>query len=139
MPTIFKTTQNVLTGVGEHWDENWLDSDVPVYPPREEWPYDREMQIEDVYLWEQIAEPWDIGVYAAYDPYAEFYLIRHEKNYNYDGWKPADAPRTFSFETFYGPGAQQEVYKRMKELGFPLTVRKVWIDDDKMWLYQNQQ
>ena len=137
MPT-FKTTENLLTGEGEFWNENWLDSDKPVFPPKQDWPYDREMQINDVYLWEQLAEPWDIGVYAAYDPYAEFYVIRREKDYNYCGWKPEDAPRTFSFETFYGPGAQQEVYKRMKELGFPLTVNKKWVDQDKMWLYPNQ-
>ena len=78
MPT-FKTTENIVTGTGEYFDENWMDSDTLVLPEREYWDYQRELKIEDINIWKVIAEPWGIGVYAAWDPYAEFYLIRYDK------------------------------------------------------------
>jgi hypothetical protein len=136
MRPTFKKTEHILTGEGEFFDPNWMDSNKPIWPPYQEWDYQREMRIEDVYLWEQICEPWHIGVYAAYDPYAEFYVIRKEINYNFSGWKPPDEARTFEFEVFYGPGSQKQVYKRMQELGVNWQLTDVWVDDNKLWLYQ---
>jgi len=132
---IFKTSEAILHGGDEYWDPNWLDSDKIQVPPNEEWRYDREMRFEDVYMWEVLAEPWDWGVYAAWDPYAEFYVIRHETDYNCDGYKPDNALRTFSFETYYGKGAQKEVFKRCKELGINLRFTQKWVPDDQVYLY----
>lgn len=138
---LFKSTYNILKKQDEDevFNPNWMDSDKLILPPKRDWTYDRDMQIEDVDIWEQLYyQDGGLGIYASWSPYAEFYLIttgidfrqgpRYENNIPY--WD-----RTF--ETFYGPGAQQKVYKRAKELGINLQVYNTWVDPDKLWLYQS--
>ena len=135
MPT-FRTTEQIKQGWGEFFDENWMNSNTLILPPKESWKYDREMRIEDVNVWEVIAEPWDVGVYAAWDPYAEFYLIRRETGYAAINWY-LHSDRKFEFETYYGPGANQAVQKRMKELNIPFETTEVWVEPQDMWLYSS--
>ena len=125
----------MLHGSGEYYDPNWMDSNTVVLPPKEPWDYGRELDISDINIWEQICAPWDLAVFAAWDPHAEFYVVRFEDNYNYDGSKSADEKRQFRFETYYGKGAQEQVYNRLKEVGLTLPLNDVWVDPDKMWLY----
>lgn len=138
MPT-FKTTDHIFKGEGELWDDNWMDSDTLVLPPREFWDYSRELRVEDVHSWEVISEPWDVGIYAAWDPYAEFFLIRYETDYRTNPMYQLDrfngVPRKFQMETYYGQGAEKLVKARAKELGVNLHVNNLWVDPDKMWLY----
>lgn len=134
MPT-FRTTEQIKQGWGEFYDENWMDSDTLILPPKETWKYDREMKIEDVNVWEVIAEPAEIGIYAAWDPYAEFYLIRKEKNYAGPGWY-IYVDRKFDYETYYGAGANEAIKKRMKELNIPFEPTEVWVEPEDMWLYK---
>ena len=131
---IFKKTEHILSGTGEHFDPNWLDSNEVILPPKFDWDYQREMRVEDVYLWEQITEPWEYGVYAAWDPYAEFFLLRRETDYEKLAWDPTHK-RQFQFETFYGQGAQARLIQRMRQLGIPVHFNDVWIDPEKLWLY----
>lgn len=133
IPT-FKKTEHILTGYGEYFDINWFNYDEPQLPPRIDWDYQRELRIEDVFLWEVITEPWEYGVYAAWDPYGELYVIRKESDYEKMMWDP-DHKRLFDFEVFYGQGAQKQVVKRMNELGIHVAYQKVWVPDDKLWLY----
>lgn len=125
----FKTTQNILKTPWEDelWEENWMDSDKLVLPPNAEWHYERELQIQDVSVWEVLYQQGGgLGIYASWDPYAEFYLItQHEF-----------LIKTNAIETYYGPGAQESVQKRAKELGVPLTLNKIWVDPEDMWLYE---
>jgi hypothetical protein len=134
MPT-FRTTNQIFNGEGEYWDENWMDSNKLVLPSTSDWDYQREMQIEDVNIWEVIAEPWDKGVYASWDPYAEFYLVRLEKQY---GQKNINEKRTFQFETYYGPGANIAIQKRMSELNIPYKIKNKWVENEDMWLYSEE-
>lgn len=121
----WRTTKNIFSDLGEHFDPNWMDSDKLITPPNKPWDYKRDMQIEDVNLWEEIRfNPVGIGVWAAWDPYAEFYMITNGKS---------------AIETFYGPGASRSVYKRAKELGVLLPIREYWVEDDEMWLHQNPE
>jgi hypothetical protein len=93
-----------------------------LYPKRyKKWDYKRELEIEDVNLWETVAEN-ACGVYVSYDPYAEFYLI-------------IDFKDKTKFKTYYGPKAQQKVIKKMKELKIDIPFRKIWVDPEDMWLY----
>lgn len=137
---LFKSTYNILTKPDEDevWNANWMDSDKLVLPPKTAWTYDRELQLEDVDIWEQLAfHSGIIGVYAAWAPYAEFYLITLGNNFS-------NSPRVINgavywdkhYETFYGPGAQQKVYKRAKALGIDLQLHKTWVEPDKLWLHQ---
>ena len=139
----FKTTYNILTRVDqdELFDPNWMDSDKVVLPPKTDWDYKREMTIEDVDIWEQLAiGQGGVGVYAAWQPYAEFYLV-------ITGYDNKNSARVVDgvtvdpkkIETYYGQGAQKKVYKRARELGIDLSVYKTWVPDDKAWVYSDPQ
>lgn len=122
----FKSNANLFVHLDEYYDRNWNQSDSLNVPPTQKWTYDREMQIEDVDLWEVIYEEGGgKGVYASYMPYAEFYLICTG---NYDGRNPR-------METYYGPGAEDTVIKRMNELKWPYPINDKWIDDEDLWLH----
>jgi len=121
---IFRTTDNIFKDNGEYFDPNWLDSDKLVLPPRQEWDYKREMQIEDVDLWEVILEISGFGVYASWQPYAEFYLLK----------KPND----LYTETFYGKKSQSRLYQTLKKEGINLPLHNTWVDSDKLWLYTDE-
>jgi hypothetical protein len=124
----FKSSQNIFKDFGEVFDTNWMDSNKIILPPKIDWDYKREMRFEDVNIWEVIYEQGGaVAVYAAWDPYAEFYLVRV-------GWyKEAQG---HGFETYYGPGAQKQVQTRMKDLGIPFTTQQHWVEPEDMWLYQ---
>jgi hypothetical protein len=137
---LFKSTYNILVKPDEDevFNHNWMDSNTLILPPKTDWSYDREMQIEDVDIWEQLYyDNTGIGIYASWAPYAEFYLIT-------TGFKENTAPRIVNgvpywdknVETFYGAGAQKQVMIRARQLGVQLATHKTWIDDDELWLYQ---
>ena len=136
----FATTQHILQGSGEFYDVNWMDSDKLVLPPKKEWDYSRELRIEDVDLWEIIAEPWDIGFYAAWDPHAQFYLIRIEQDHWENTYSTRANPhkRTFRFETYYGPGSENIAVSRMKELTphSNFASYEHWVEPEEIYLYQ---
>ena len=131
----FKTTYNILRVLDENEldNVNHLDRDTIWIPPTTDWDYSREMQIEDVDIWEVLYEAsGGIGIYVSWSPYAEFYLVS-------TGFK-SNTPNTWPYndkilETYYGPGAQTKVSKRAKDLNIPLTFEKVWVDSQDMWLY----
>lgn len=120
----FKTTENIFKDKGEYFDPNWMDSDKVILPPRTEWDYKRNMQIEDVDIWEVIIEA-GYSVYAAWSPYAEFYMLLPTVFYNDNG-----------VELYYGKGAHNMIIKRMKELEIPVSIKKIWVEPKDMWLYE---
>lgn len=138
---VYKTTYNILTRPWEDelFNQNMFDTDVPYVPPTKEWTYEREMQIEDIDIWEVLYESaGGVGVYAAWLPYAEFYMIT-------TGVKPKPADDHIvryqnwcekNIELFYGPGAQHKVFSRAKELNISLEVHKSWVEEEDLWLYQ---
>ena len=132
---LFKSTYNILKAPDEDevFNPNWMDSDKIILPPTRDWDYQRELQIEDIDIWEVLYEAnLGMGIYAAWTPHAEFYMIT-------TGWKPLQAGQRINdkfIETYYGAGAQQKVSQRAKELGMPLGTFTSWVDDDKLWLYQ---
>lgn len=118
----YKTTENIFKNSQEFFDPNWMDSDKVIYPETNEWDYSRELSIEDVDIWEVLGET-SHGVYAAYLPFAEFYLI---VPFNMkDKW-----------ETYYGAGANKKVARRMKELNMWVPKHTIWVEPDDMWLYE---
>jgi hypothetical protein len=121
----FKSTQNIFKDFGEVFESKWMDSNKIEVPPHPKWDYSRELKIEDVDIWEVIYEQsGGVGVYAAWCPNAEFYLVR-------TGWQ--NVPN--DIETYYGAGANYKVQARMKQLGIPFAITEVWVDDEDMWLY----
>lgn len=76
----WKTTENILhlNKDGEFFDENWMNYDrIWQYAPEPvPWDGERPIRFEDVDLWEVISEmSGPVGVYGAYQPYAEYYVI----------------------------------------------------------------
>lgn len=131
----FKTTHTILKAPWENevFESNWMDSNKLILPPggpddpKAQWDYNREMNIDDVEIWEQLSyQGGGLGLYAAWLPYAEFYLVTHHLLLY----------RKDPFETFYGPMAMQRAYHRAKELGIPIEIKKIWVNDDDLWLYQ---
>lgn len=124
----FRTTEQIFKPSTDFFDDNWMDSNKIILPPKTEWDYQREMKIEDVNLWEIIYEQsGGIAMYASWDPYAEFYMIRAGWQKEALGW---------GTETYYGKGAQKMIRQRAKELGIQVTEQKIWVEPDDMWIYQ---
>ena len=142
----FKTTFNILKKPDEDeaWNDNWMDSDTIITPPKTEWDYKRDMKIEDVQLWEVLYEgSGGIGLYAAWEPYAECYMITSGIDFK-------NAPRFFDsdpgipywdriVDIYYGLGCQQSVIQKANELGIPLNFQQHWIENENMWLYQKPE
>jgi len=101
-----------------------MDSNTLQLPPKKDWDYSRELTIEEVDIWEVI---WEAsggqGLYASWSPYAEFYLL------NING----------QINTLYGPNSQKELIKTIKELNLPISINKIWVEPEDMWLYSEQE
>ena len=138
---VFKTTYNILKKFDEDeiYTDNIYDSDKLVLPPMYNWSYDREMNVEDVDVWEVLYEESNgIGFYAAWCPYAEFYLITTGMDYRHEP-RVVDEIRYWDrfWETYYGQGSLDKVMKRIKELNINVAIHNdYWVDDDMMWLYR---
>lgn len=101
----FKTTEMILKSNMEYFDENWMDTPFLQLPESNSWDYSRELNIEDIDLWEVITEmSGPTGLYAAWLPYAEFYMIIINKNID---------------STYYGKGSDEYAAKRCDELKIP--------------------
>ena len=122
---IFKTTEQILL---EPWQTDAVNLVLPgikfeVTPPQSEWNPKDNIKISDVKLWERIYyKGAHVGVYAAWDPDVEFYLV----TYNLFLHKPQ------GMKTFFGPGAKRQVWKLAKELKVTLPINKIWVDDSKL-------
>ena len=105
-----------------------MDYNEIILPAKKDWDYKRSLKIEDINIWEVIYEQsGGIGIYAAWDPYAEFYMIRV-------GWFLEE--QGYGAEFYYGPGAMDKMMIRAKELGITISTHKEWIEPEHMWLYQ---
>jgi hypothetical protein len=137
----FKSTYNILTKPDEDevFDKNWMDRNSVYIPPNKEWDYARELQIEDIDLWEVIEErSGGLGIYAAWDPYAEFYLITTGFDLRNSQYVINGAVYTYkNIETYYGHNATKRVYERAKQLGIVLPIYKKWVDSEAVQTYTN--
>jgi hypothetical protein len=125
----FKTTHNLLNAPweDEFYDPNWANSNALILPPKKEWDYKREIQIEDVDVWELIYfASGGTMLAAAWDPYAEFYIVTKDLYLN---------TQTSYMETFYGNTAGLRAYKKAIEFGMPVELNQVWVEPEDMWLH----
>lgn len=124
---VFRTTENILKDKSslDYFDENWMDHDTLQLPPRFFWDYSRELKIEDVDLWEVLMEGSregkTSGVYAAWSPYAEFYLVMLG---------------CCVVETFYGAKAQERLKSFLLQHDIVLGESSYWVSQEDMWLYE---
>lgn len=99
---IFKTNQDIFKTLGEEvFNPNWNNYDTVQLPPNPLWDNSRELQVEDVDIWEVIYEGGGgNALYAAWCPYAKFFMLRHN----------------FNIETYYGDDGEKRLEKRLKDL-----------------------
>jgi hypothetical protein len=115
---IFKSTYQILNNP---WKEDVPNVDLypKIFPPSVEWKNDKHLEITDVSLWEQIYyEPGIIGVYAAWDPKAELYLV----TYNFL------LGENTGYKTFWGNNCVDDIVKELQNLGIDIPVRQIKID-----------
>lgn len=81
------------------------------------WQSPQEITLDDVTFWEQLYfQPGNMGIYVAWSPYAEFYMVVHNL-YSY-------AAR--GILTFTGNSAHEQLQNYVIPLQINLTVRRVW-------------
>lgn len=133
MPS-FRSTYNIFKKPDEDevFDPNWMDSNKLILPPRNDWDYKREIQIEDVDIWEVIYESGTADLYAAWCPHAEFYMLVTKNFSKQRKWGETVKPE---IETFYGIDANILVQKRMKALNCSISTNMHWVEPEQMWLY----
>lgn len=126
---LFRTNKDIFGDRGEEaFESRFMDSNVIQMPKNGRWDYNATLQPDRVEIWEVIFEDtWGWGVYAAWEPYAELYMIR----------MPPTNDGTSIFDCYYGQGAHDRVMKFMVENKIPFGTSPIWVDDDEMWLYQN--
>jgi hypothetical protein len=114
---IFKSTYQILNNP---WKEDVpnIDPFPIVRPPSKSWEGNRTIRLDDVNLWEQIYyEPGVIGVYAAWDPIDEFYLI----TYN------CFLGQNSGYKLFHGNTAVDNLIEELKLLEINIPVRTIKI------------
>jgi hypothetical protein len=112
----FKSTYNILKKRDEDevFNPNWMDSNKLILPSKKIWDYKRPLQIEDIDIWEVIYEQGGgTGVYAAWDPYADFFMVLINDK----------------IETFYGKGCEKRVMKYLDFYKIPYPRSKVWVEE----------
>ncbi len=76
--------------------------------------------VADIAVWEEIYfKPGIVGVYAAWDPYCEFYLVYY----------PVLAETNFHSLTFFGEDASDKVQKLLATYDIHLATNNVWVDE----------
>lgn len=102
---LFRTNQDIFkTNAEELHDENHKNYDHVILPPSPMWDGKREMQIEDVEIWEVIVESGGgTGVYAAWCPYDKFFMFRYKTE----------------IDTFYGDEGEKMLESKLKSLNIP--------------------
>lgn len=113
--SLFVTTDTIFEN---SW--NYIPHDNTVsLPPQESWNENTDIKLDDIKIWEQIYfEPGNVGVYAAWNPYVEFYMITFNcflKDKKY-------------IEIYQGSNSANEVLGRLKDFGINLDYQEIWID-----------
>lgn len=127
---IFRTTSEILAAL---WDETdfhvgQAQHHYTALPDSQSWLHRDDLTFDQVRIWETLYYKGGVmGMYAAWDPYAEFFIITH--NLFLDN--PA------GIEIFYGPGAIRQFYNRAKELGVELPIGPVWVESEHLPSYDH--
>ena len=121
---LFRSSQNIFSDFGEVFDPNWMDKDTITLPPSPKWVGPAAIQFEDVDIWEVIIESGKGKVYAAWCPYAEFYMVLIPDNL---GWGCT------AIEYYW---SHKELLKRLDELTIPYVLHKKWIEPEEISLYK---
>jgi hypothetical protein len=117
----FRTTVEILN---RDWDNSAKSEQAYSWsnlPRQIHWNKDRAPTIEDIETWEEIYyQCGSLGIYGAWSPYVELYVIVH----------CFYSKKDKGIEMYYGPNAGQQVKERAKLFGIDLPINKIWVDYD---------
>jgi hypothetical protein len=119
----WKTTEQIinLSKDGEVFDENWMNYDkVFQYMPKPTlWTENRVPRFEEIDIWEVISETsGPVGVYAAWQPYAEVYVVTKGWRIveEFSGWNANDRLEKYlvlnNIPYPKGPDIPEELYNK---------------------------
>lgn len=112
---IFKTTNDILS---KPWNDNLLNQ-IQELPLKEEWIKPNLPIFEDIVTWEQIYyQPGNVGIYAAWSPYVELFIITHDWFLN----------QSAGIEVFSGGDASENTKRRAQQLGITIPTNTVWVN-----------
>lgn len=127
--SIFKTTTEILN---RDWDTQVTKPSYYTWetlPLQKHWISNEELEFDKVEVWEEIYyQIGSFGIYAAWSPNAELYVIVHSFY----------TKKLKGIEIFYGPTAGKEVKDRAEKLGVNLPVNKIWVDHSSIHNYDGQ-
>jgi hypothetical protein len=116
---VFKTTDEILTN---RWEVGQETIDLP---RRYEWIKSRTVEFSDITTWEQIYfQPGNIGIYAAWSPYVEMYVI----TYNLLDY----------YTVHFGEDAGKAVFQTADKLGITLPINQVWVPQNDPLLAEDR-
>lgn len=119
---LVKTTEQILSNPWINVGQNTTEK-----PKTVNWNYDNGVSIFDISLWETIFfQPGNIGIYAAWDPYIEYYILTNNLFLGSDA----------GFLEFYGAGSCEKIMEKCKELRIELSSNRMWVEEKDLWLYQ---
>ena len=105
---VFKTTDEILTN---RWE---VGQETTNFPRRHQWIKTRIVEFSDITTWEQIYfQPGNIGIYAAWSPYVEMYVITYNLLDHYT--------------VYFGEDAGKTVFQTAHKLGITLPINHVWV------------
>jgi hypothetical protein len=108
---ILKSTREILDNP---WDECLQNAIIPQNVPPQCYEL---LTFDEIEVWEQIYfDGGNIGIYGAWKPYAEFYII----TYNLFMKIPA------GIEIYQGVDAGSKIWKKASELGIVLPINRIW-------------
>lgn len=88
-------------------------SPIPLY---EEWDYSVPIKLTDIKVWEQLYhDPGNIGLFAAWSPYIEFYILMYYPFLNSGN----------GIITYYGKDACYDVAAVMREISVNFEVSRI--------------
>lgn len=115
----FKQTRDILNSP---WHAGIFDQQTKSLPTSELWDKLIPPGVDDINIWEELYfEEGNLGIYAAWDPQVEFYII----TYNLF----MDIPE--GIETFYGLDAAEKVLDKCKDLGVHIDSRQIWVEPNQ--------
>ena len=98
---IFKTNHDIFKTNGEElWSEEQKNYSFLTVPESHPWDSSKEPTVEKIEVWEVIVESGGLGVYAAWSPYCQFYMLK----------------QGYEFDTFFGPSEEKRLEHTLNSL-----------------------
>lgn len=127
--SIFKTTDEVKKSTWETF--NFIVGQAPApttLPDRQYYFHRNDLTFSNVKTWELLYyEPGSLGIYGAWNPYAEFFIIVHNLFVDVPG----------GIEVFSGEHSMRNLFNRAKELGILLPTGRIWVEEENKHLYDH--